>query len=339
LSDKIAVLLGGTSPERDVSLISGMEIAKALRQCNYQVQAIDCAFGDQLIEDWDADINEVIHVEHSHIDQRHHELDRNILQTMDYLLKEKFNVVFNALHGGYGENGKLQALLDMMDIPYTGSGALASGLGMNKHFSKILFRSNQVNTPDWIKIDQPDNLPDTELNSLNLPLVVKPNDQGSTVGLTVIKDRHQLADAIELAFHYSPVVLVETYIADKEITVSILNGEPLPVVEIIPEHGIYDYECKYQMGKSQYKVPAEFPEKIIKHIQEQAVRAYNVLQCRHYARVDMRLSTEYQPFTLELNTLPGMTPTSLVPKAAMAAGISFPELVDRIVKMALLKKV
>lgn len=335
MSLKIAVLLGGTSAERDVSLISGQEIAKALRQNGHQVLAIDCAFGDTLIEDWEKDINEVIRTEHSDFEQKKKVLDRNILKTIDLLLREKIQVVFIGLHGGYGENGQLQALLDLVKIPYTGSDALASGIGMDKNISKILFEKAGVPTAPWIKISADKIPPEEEFASLGYPLVIKPNDQGSTVGLTVVKEPTQLPDAIKKAFQYSHVILGEKYIAGREMTVSILDMEALPVIEIIPEHGIYDYECKYQKGKSQYVVPAQIPAEVSKHLQHLGLHAYKALGCRHYARVDFRLSPENQPYCLEVNTLPGMTATSLVPKAAKAVGIHFNELVEKIVQMAL----
>jgi D-alanine-D-alanine ligase len=335
VSLKVAVLLGGTSAERDVSLISGQEIAKAIRHNGHQVLAVDCAFGDALIEDWQKDINEVIQVEHSAFEMRKQELDRNILKTVDFLLKEKVQVVFIALHGGYGENGQIQALLDLVKIPYTGSAALASGIGMDKHISKILFEKAGVPTADWIRISPGKYPSEEDLDRLSYPLVIKPNDQGSTVGLTIVTEPDNLKTAIDKAFQFSSAVLAEKYIAGREMTVVILGKDPLPVIEIIPEHGIYDYECKYQKGKSQYIVPAQMPDSISQRLQELAGTAYQALGCRHYARVDFRLSEDNQPYCLEVNTLPGMTATSLVPKAAKAVGINFEQLVEQIMQMPL----
>lgn len=334
---KIAVLLGGTSAERDVSLVTGIEIAKALQQKGHQVEAIDCAFGDSRINNWDIDINDIIHIEHSDIENRRAELDRNILKTVDYLIKANFDVAYIALHGGYGENGQLQALLDLVKISYTGSKALASALGMNKHLSKVLFEQEGVPTAPWIKLDEQEKIPQPKIEAFGLPVVIKPNDQGSTVGLTVVQEKKAVDAAIKLAFQFSSSVLVEKFIPGKELTVAILDKDPLPVIEIIPEHGIYDYECKYQKGKSQYIVPAELPPKTVPQLQEYARLAYRALGCRHYARVDFRLTENQEAFCLEVNTLPGMTATSLVPKAAKATGIDFPELVDKIIKFALIK--
>jgi D-alanine-D-alanine ligase len=338
VSLKVAVLLGGTSAERDVSLITGQEVAKAIRKNGHQVMAVDCAFGDALIEDWERDINEVIRVEHSGIEKRKQELDRNILQTIDFLLRKKVQVVFIALHGGYGENGQIQALLDLVKIPYTGSASLASAMGIDKHISKILFEKAGVATAPWIKISQGEVSSYQEIVKLGFPLVIKPNDQGSTVGLTVVKEPDQLDTAIKKGFQFSQTVLVEKYIAGREMTVAILDQDPLPVIEIIPEHGIYDYECKYQKGKSQYIVPAKIPTSVTQTLQSLAHTAYQALGCRHYARVDFRLSEDIQPFCLEVNTLPGLTATSLVPKAAKAVGIDFNQLVERIIQLAVRKE-
>ncbi|NOQ97663.1 MAG: D-alanine--D-alanine ligase [Calditrichae bacterium] len=331
---KVAVLLGGTSAERDVSLVSGLAISKALAEAGHQITAVDCAFGDRVIDDWDSEINDIIRVEHSDFETKKQELDRNIMRTVQFLIENKIDVAFIALHGGYGENGQIQALLELMKIPYTGSNSLASGMGMNKHISKILFQKQGIPVANWLKLDHPEEIDNANITRMGYPLVIKPNDQGSTVGLTIVQEKNQIEPAIELAFQFSEMVLAEKYIPGKEVTISILGELALPVIEIIPEHGIYDYECKYQKGKCQYVVPAELSEKTTSDLQKYALQAYQTLGCRHYARVDFRLSPQDQPFCLEVNTLPGMTPTSLVPKAAKAIGIGFSELVDRIANMA-----
>jgi D-alanine-D-alanine ligase len=335
LSLKIAVLLGGTSAERDVSLVTGRGIAKALADKGHQVSAIDCAFGDQLVTNWEVDSNEIIRVDHSNIENRKTELDKNLLKTLEFLIKEKFDVTFIALHGGYGENGQLQAALDLIKMPYTGSQALASGLGMDKNLSKILFQKVGVPTAPWSIFTRQQPIAEKTIENLGLPVAIKPNDQGSTVGLTIVKQADELEQAIEKAFQFGKTVMAEKFIPGREMTVSMLDGEPLPIIEIIPEHGIYDYECKYQKGKSQYVVPAEIEESVTEFLKDYAIKAYQVLACRHYARVDFRLQDNWQPFCLEVNTLPGMTPTSLVPKAAKAVGINFPDLVEKIIYLAL----
>jgi D-alanine-D-alanine ligase len=331
---KIAVLMGGTSAERDVSLITGQEIAAALRKSDHQVLAIDCAYGDLLIKDLNKEMNEVIRPEHSDFEDRKRELDRNLFKTIDFLNTQEIDVAFIALHGGYGENGQLQALLELAGILYTGSDSLSSAVGMDKYISKTLFRQVDIPVPDSLKLDSSE-YSQQSLEALGFPLVIKPNNQGSTVGLTIVEDTNHLKSAIETAHKYSKSILAEKFIAGKEVTVAILDQQALPVIEIKPEHGIYDYECKYQTGKSKYIVPAELDLKITQYLQDLALKAFNALGCRHYARVDFRLSDEGTPYCLEVNTLPGMTSTSLVPKAAKAIGIQFPELIERIVQLAI----
>jgi D-alanine-D-alanine ligase len=335
LALKIAVLLGGTSAERDVSLVTGRGIARALADKGHRVSAIDCAFGDQLVTDWETDSSEIIRVDHSDIENRKSELNKNLLKTLDFLIKEKFDVTFIALHGGYGENGQLQAALDLIKMPYTGSQALASGLGMDKNLSKILFQKAGVPTAPWSIFTSKQLVAEKTIENLGLPLAIKPNDQGSTVGLTIVKHAEELEQAIEKAFQFGKTVMAEKFIPGREMTVSMLDGRPLPIIEIIPEHGIYDYECKYQNGKSQYVVPAKIEENVTDLLRDYAIKAYRILDCRHYARVDFRLQDNKLPFCLEVNSLPGMTPTSLVPKAAKAVGINFPDLVEKIIYLAL----
>ncbi len=335
MSLKIAVLLGGTSAERDVSLVSGQEIAKALSQKGHRVEAIDCAYGVQLIENLDRDINEIIKVNPSEIENQRTKLNRNIFKTINYLIREKFDVVYVALHGGYGENGQIQSILDLAGLPYTGSGALASALSMDKNLSKIIFVEHEIPTSYWIKLDTPEEWKTYEHSFESFPVVVKPNDQGSTVGLTVVEKEDEMSKALNIAFNFSASVIVEKYISGREMTVSILGQTALPIVEIVSERGIYDYESKYQKGKSHYVVPAEISDETTEKLQQAALRAYNSLGCRHYARIDFRLREDGEIFCLEVNTLPGMTATSLVPKAAKAVGIDFSNLVEKIVKSAL----
>ncbi|GAB4375818.1 MAG: D-alanine--D-alanine ligase [Calditrichia bacterium] len=334
MSLKIAVLLGGTSAERDVSIVTGIEIARALGQKGHAVTAIDCAYGVQIISDLQQDVQRIIQKTPADFSDQRQQLDRNLLKTIDFLLKEKFDLIFNALHGGYGENGQLQALLDLVSLPYTGSGRMASALGMDKNLSKTIFKQENIPTADWIAVEPGEQIDISKIRQFGFPLVVKPNDQGSTVGLTIVEQEDALSEAIQLALRYSPQALVEKFIPGREMTVAILGNEPLPVIEIIPAHGIYDYECKYQSGKSQYVTPAQIPAEVSSRLQLYGQKAFRALGCRHYARVDFRLDDEGSCWCLEVNTLPGMTPTSLVPKAARAVGIDFAELVNRIAFMA-----
>jgi len=329
---KIAVLLGGTSAERDVSIVSGISIARALVENGHTVEAIDCSYGDRVIKNLNADISEIIAPVPSDIENKKTELDRNILKTVDYLIKKKFDLVFNALHGGYGENGQLQAVLELCHIPYTGSNSTASAVGMNKHFSKIIFQTNGIATAPWHLINEGEKIDLETVHKIGLPVVVKPNDQGSTVGLTIVHSDEEIDNAARKASVYGKCVMIEKYIAGKELTVSVLGNRPLPVIEIIPKSGLYDYESKYQSGKTEYVCPAQISENATQKLQRFGYQAYKSIGCQGYARVDFRMSPNGEIFCLEVNTLPGMTPTSLVPKAAEVMGIDFNQLIERIVK-------
>ena len=331
---KIAVLLGGTSAERDVSITTGMAIAKALQASGHTVEALDCAYGDRKI-DFESSAASVIKATPPDIEQEKAKLDRNIFKTVDYLIAHKFDIAFIALHGGYGENGQLQAVLELSRIPYTGSNSLASAIGMDKHLSKLMFLSAGVPTAPWYHARRHQPLERAEVKKLGLPLVVKPNAQGSTVGLSIINNWDDLDAALATAYRYSDSVLLEQFVPGRELTVTVLGDEVLPVVEIIPESGFYDYESKYQSGRTRYVTPAELPEDLTAEIRAATLRGFQAIGCSGYARIDFRLREDRQYFCLEVNTLPGMTPTSLVPKAAKARGIEFPELMERIIRMGM----
>jgi D-alanine-D-alanine ligase len=242
------------------------------------------------------------------------------------------DVVFLALHGGAGEDGRLQALLDLVGVPYTGSGYLGSGLAMDKQISKQLFERAGVPTPAYCLAPAD---AATVAREVGFPVVVKPSKQGSTVGLTVVRAPQALAEAIATAYAFDDEVLIEAYIEGRELTVGILGERALPVVEIRPKHAIYDYECKYTKGMSEYLVPAPLTDEQAETLQELAQRAHRALKLRGYSRIDFRMDPQGRVFCLEANSLPGLTQTSLLPKAAAAAGISFPELCDQIVRAAL----
>ena len=255
---------------------------------------------------------------------------------------EEADVVFLGLHGGYGEDGTIQALLDVVGVPYTGSGHLASAVAMDKDVSKHLFRNADVPTAKWVLLSQGERAGGREgerlaaaVKEFGLPLIVKPSKQGSTVGLSIVKKEGELKAAVDEAFRFDDEVLVEEFIAGRELTVSILGGEALPVGEIIPKHEIYDYECKYTPGMAVEEFPAKLTRAETERVQELARKAFKALKLRGCARIDFRMSPKGEFYCLEANTLPGMTGTSLVPQAAAAAGVTFPELCDRIVRLAL----
>lgn len=245
--------------------------------------------------------------------------------------------VFIGLHGGQGEDGTVQALLDMAGVRYTGSGHLGSALAMDKHLTKVLLRAAGVGTADWIMAPPPGHgeLHAAEVEkTLGWPVVVKPSKQGSTVGLSVVREPGELAAAITEAFKYDDEVMVECFIPGRELTVGILGDEVLPTIEIKPVKELYDYECKYTPGMAEEFV-AELSPETAAMLADQALRAFRALKLRGCARIDFRLDPEGRSWCLEANTLPGMTPTSLIPQAAIAAGILFPDLCERIVQLAL----
>lgn len=329
---RITVLLGGDSPERDVSISSGMGVIEALRSRGHDASPLDPA-----VPSWAP-------AGHMKIGEAPPS-DLPVLppeQALDWLrspLLREADAAFVALHGGAGEDGTVQALLESVRVSYTGTGVLGSALSMNKDRSKALFGEAGVQTADHLLIRTGDADARTSLEAevgelFGFPVVVKPNDQGSSVGFGFVREPGELARAVETASRYSNEVLVEKYIAGREMTVAILDGEPLPVVEIIPEGGFYDYKRKYTKGTSRYVAPAEIAPLVAERFQREALLAYQSICCRDYARVDFRMDESGGPYCLEVNTLPGMTGLSLVPMAARAAGIDFEELVERICLMA-----
>jgi D-alanine-D-alanine ligase len=240
-------------------------------------------------------------------------------------------VLFLALHGGPGEDGTIQTLLEMVGVPYTGSGRLGSAMAMDKDISKRLFREAGVPTADWAMTPVHEGAVGTRFG---WPLVVKPSKQGSTVGLSVVKAPGELRPALDLARRYDDEVMVERFVPGRELTVGILDGEALAVGEIIPRHEIFDYECKYTPGMSEEIFPADLPATVGQECQRLAVLAHEALKLGGYSRVDFRLTAAGEAFCLEVNTLPGMTATSLLPQSARAVGIEFPDLCERICRTA-----
>lgn len=327
---KVALLVGGTSPEREVSKMSGEGIYKALLSLQYQTVLVDPAYGT----------NQPSQAEFFFSAEDYSEISNsNCVKAINSELFDDVDVVFSALHGKWAEDGTMQSLLELRGLKYTGSKVLASALAMDKALSKTIFKSAGVNTAKWLVItDQNknyENLCKQILSEIGLPCVIKSNDQGSTFGLTIVDKENKIEEALQLALKFSDKALVEEYIAGREITVAILEGKSLPVLEIIPKDGFYDYERKYTPGMCEYIVPTDIPDEVFKTIQEQALIAFNSLNCESYGRVDFRLKENNEPFCLEVNTLPGMTSTSLVPKMAKAVGISFEEIIEKIINHVL----
>lgn len=328
------MLMGGTSSERDVSLATGVRVTEALRSRGYQVTPVDPARGPISDDEYRALAGgKVVHTAPPSQDALR-QMAREALPRLVTTLPRQgeTDVVFLGLHGGSGEDGTIQALLDLTGVPYTGSGHLASGLALDKDVSKHLFRQGGVTTADWLLA--PATIEEVRAQ-LGFPVIVKPANEGSTVGLSIVKEPEQLQPAIDEALRFDPQVMIEQFIAGRELTVGILGDVALPVGEIIPKHEIYDYECKYTPGMSEERFPADLTAAETTRIQREAIDAFRALKLSGYARIDFRMSANGTFFCLEANTLPGMTQTSLIPQAAAAAGISFPELCDRIVQLAL----
>jgi len=329
---RIAVLFGGLSEERDVSVASGAQVVQALESLGHDVVAVDTARGPLSSEERaqlvsagvaptapsDAALS-IVRQDSAAILHR-----ANDLRSVD--------VVFVALHGGSGEDGSVQALLDLAGIPYTGTGHLGSAYAMDKDVSKQLFRAAGVQTPDWLMTPV---AAGAVADHLRFPVVVKPNKQGSTVGLTVVHRPDDLGAAIEHAARYDDEVMVERFIAGRELTVGILDGAALVVGEIRPKlHEIFDYASKYQRGGADEFFPADLPDETTQLVRDAGLAAHQAVKAGPYSRVDFRLDEAGQIWCLEVNTVPGMTRTSLLPQSAGAAGISFPELCDRICQTA-----
>jgi D-alanine-D-alanine ligase len=325
---RITVLLGGTSSERDVSMASGLRISAALRERDHEVRLVDPATGpvsaaeERALRETRVKVAPPTPGELAAL-ARNAKLSRltelNELQWAD--------VAFIALHGGVGEDGTIQALLDLAGIRYTGSGILASALAMDKDLAKRLFIAAGVPTPEWLMAPVG---ADRAVGSLGLPLIVKPSKQGSTVGLTIVRDVASFDAAVREAALHDDEVMIERFIAGREFTVAVLGDEAFPVGEIKPSHEIYDYECKYTPGMATEEFPADLPPDAAERMQRHALDAFNCLKLRGCARIDFRLGADGVAYCLEANTLPGMTDLSLVPQAAQAGGITFPELCERI---------
>lgn len=333
---RIAVLAGGISPERNVSLAGGKAVASALRSRGHSVAFLDPALGAH------AELDDAfLEVSASHFpgEELARYPTRNLIECVQLPLFDHLDAAFIMLHGKNGEDGVMQALLQARGVRYTGSKVMASALAMDKLASKLIFSAVGVTTPPWATV-RPGELNDMDhlehiLDELRGNVVVKPNDQGSTVGMSIVRDNmDDFHKAVLLAAEYSDTVLVEQCIEGRELTVAILGTEALPVLEIVPEGGFYDYEHKYTKGKTEYYCPADIFPELADFIGDLAITAHRALGCAGYSRVDFRLDEDNVPFCLEVNTIPGFTATSLVPMAAKARGIEFGELCEKIVELA-----
>lgn len=316
---RIGVLMGGPSCERDISIKSGKAVLQALQNRGMDVVPIE--------------------LEASSANNCYSELAAKRIHSSN------IHIAFIALHGEFGEDGKVQAVLEEMNIPYTGSKVASSRLGMDKVSSKNVFKSNNIPMPRHMVISRAEILGNTVLDKgrslevyfkeLNKPIVIKPCDGGSSIGVSIIDREVDFIAALKLAFRYSDNVIIEEYILGREITVGILEEKPLPIIEIIPKRRFFDFEAKYVKGLTEYEVPAKLGKKQYAACQELGLAAHNALGARSFSRVDMILNREGEGLVLEVNTIPGLTQTSLLPKAALAAGIDFEGLILKILESAI----
>lgn len=306
---KVAVLMGGRSEEREVSLRTGSAVISALKKKGYTTREIDTKEASFITE------------------------------------LQNFNpdVVFIALHGPYGEDGTVQGLLEIMGIPYCGCGVLASAIAMNKIFTKRMLKYENIPTADFEVVNIYDyqnnkkEIIENLFTNIKIPMVVKAPCQGSTIGIYFVKKSEQLEDSLQKAFKFDNDILVEKFIEGKEVTVAIIGNEnpvALPIIEIVSHTGVYDYKAKYTKGLSDHIIPAKLPDNIQELIKKLAVKTFKTLNCRGFARVDFIVDSNNNPYVLEVNTIPGMTETSLLPDAASAAGIPFEELIHYFIRLA-----
>jgi len=311
LFNKLGVLLGGSSGERSVSLLSGQRVSTSLRRQDYEVIDIDLVKDDWLTQ----------------------------------LISEEVDAVFLALHGKGYEDGTIQAILSHFGLPYTGSGILASALGMNKIMSKQIFSTMQIPTPDYLKIHLEEDLKvqtQNAIEQLGLPLVVKPASEGSSLGVSIIHEPDEIYHAIEKNRIFKDN-LFEKYVQGQEITVGLIGVgddlQALPILELIPKHEFYDYQAKYTAGLTEFVIPARLSDEVSQVAQSIALRAHQALGCHGYSRVDMIVDRLGQPFVTEVNTLPGLTELSDLPAQAAAAGISYDRLISKILDSAILRDI
>jgi D-alanine-D-alanine ligase len=309
--------MGGMSTEREISLKSGTAVYHALVEKGYSVVVID--------------------------------VGRDIYSK---ITKEKIDIAFIALHGKYGEDGTIQGLLEIMGLPYTGSGVLASAISINKVLAKKLFMFNRIPTPAFKIVKKGNAVDNAIFKDIGLPFIVKPNSQGSTIGVSIVHDKNEASYAIKKALKYDDTALIEKFIKGRELTVGILGNKALPIIEIRPrstagstsvragaqgirKNWMYDFKAKYTKGMTEYIAPAPLSKMLEKRLFDIALKAFNTLGCSGTARVDIMLDKRNKPYVLEVNTIPGMTELSLLPKAAACAGISFPKLVEKILLNAI----
>ena len=342
---KIVVLAGGLSPERNVSLSSGSMVCQALRDRGHQVALVDLFFG---LEDHKGEPEELFNApipdSFKKVSRQAPDLeqvrasrkwkDASAIGPGVLDLCKKADVVYLGLHGACGEDGRIQATLDLLGVPYTGSGYLSSAIAMDKDLTKRLV-ADKVVTPQWMRVDLTEEQLDGLVEEVSLPAVIKPVDSGSSIGVFIANDKVELRHALEESVKLGGRVVIEQYIKGREIQVAVLNGKPLPSIEITPKEGFYDYENKYQPGAALEVCPAPIPAEWEERIGKAAVAVFETVGLSVYARADFIVTEDGTPYFLEINTLPGMTPTSLVPQEAAAVGMDYGTLCETIIRSSL----
>ena len=342
---KIVVLAGGLSPERNVSLSSGSMVCQALRDRGHQVALVDLFFG---LEDHKGEPEELFNApipdSFKKVSRQAPDLeqvrasrkwkDASAIGPGVLELCKKADVVYLGLHGACGEDGRIQAALDLLGVPYTGSGYLSSAIAMDKDLTKRLV-ADKVVTPRWMRVDLTEDQLDGLVEEVSLPAVIKPVDSGSSIGVFIANDKAELRHALEESVKLGGRVVIEQYIKGREIQVAVLNGKALPSIEITPKEGFYDYENKYQPGAALEVCPAPIPAEWEERIGKAAVAVFETVGLSVYARADFIVTEDGTPYFLEINTLPGMTPTSLVPQEAAAVGMDYGTLCETIIRSSL----
>lgn len=338
---KVAVLMGGKTPEHEVSLVTGREIVCHLDKRKYKVLPVVISRDGHR---WQSkSVQEIIRHSPAGVEKADHKkrirggealLPKG--ESLPFRLKGKPDVVFIAMHGPFGEDGTVQGMLELAGLPYTGAGILASSLGMNKIMFKKVMEREKIPMAEYFLMERK-NKESKILRNFKLPVVVKPADQGSSVGVSLVRQKKELKRALKEAFKYSPTIIIEKYLPGTEVSCGVLGNEKpvaLPVIEIIPKKEFFDYQAKYDETQCDEIVPARISKKLTRQVQELAIRVFRAIDCQGLGRVDMILSGN-KPYVLEINTIPGLTPVSLFPKEAAAAGISYRELLDKIISLAL----
>ena len=341
---KIVVLAGGTSTERTVSITSGTGICKALRQKGHQAILVDIFCGIENVDrenpfpsEYDVDAaSEYMSAFNDRIEQMKKER-RSFFGPNVLKLCEAADIVFLGLHGANGEDGKVQATFDLMGIKYTGTGYLSSALAMDKGITKQMFLMNNVPTPRGVSMVKEEMTTDLKALGMEFPVVVKTCCGGSSVGVYIVNDQAEYEQALKDAYSYENEVVIEEYIKGREFSVAVVDGKAYPIIEIAPLQGFYDYKNKYKAGSAVETCPAELPEEITKQMQHYAERVAEVLGLNTYSRSDFLLNKNNEIYCLEANTLPGMTPTSLLPQEAGVLGINFNQLCEKLIEISLKK--